>query len=64
MYSPQSGHLREVHSYTAKRRGRKETEVTGKRKGGVKGRETDPASNQFSKCSPQPGTHKKIHIVG
>ena len=29
-------------------------------KGGIKRRETDPASNQFPKCSPQPGTHKEI----
>ena len=27
-------------------------------KGGIKRRETDPASNQFPKCSPQPGTHR------
>ena len=25
---------------------------------------TDPASNQFAKCSPQPGTHTEIHLVG
>ena len=33
-------------------------------KGGTKRRETDPASNQFPKCSPLPGTHKEIHKVG
>ena len=33
-------------------------------KWGIKLRETDPASNQLSKCSPQPGTHKEIHRVG
>ena len=33
-------------------------------KGGIKRSETDPASNQFPKCSPQPGTHKEIHLVG
>ena len=27
---------------------------------GIKRKETDPASNQFPKCSPQPGTHKEI----
>ena len=37
--------------------------MTRRRKGGVKRRETDPASNQFPKCSPQPGTHKEIHRV-
>ena len=45
-------------------RGRKETEVARRIKGGIKRRETDPASNQFLKCSPQPGTHKEIHLVG
>ena len=33
-------------------------------KRGMKRRETDVASNQFPKCSPQPGTHKEIHQVG
>ena len=47
-------------SYTEKRRGRKETEVSRRIKGGIKRREIDPASNQFPKCSPQPGTHKEI----
>ena len=27
-------------------------------------KERDPASNQFPKCSPQPGTHNEIHRVG
>ena len=27
-------------------------------KGEIKGRETDPASNQFPKCSPPSGTHR------
>ena len=31
---------------------------------GIKRRETDPASNQFPKCSPQSRTHKEIHKVG
>ena len=29
-------------------------------KGGIKRNETDPASNQFPKCSPLSGTHKEI----
>ena len=45
-------------SYTEKRRGRKETEVARRVKGGIKRRETDPASNQFPKCSPQLETHR------
>ena len=51
-------------SYMEKRRGRREIEVTRRRRGGVKRRETDLASNQFPKCSPQPRTPKKIHRVG
>ena len=50
-------------SYTEKRR-KKETEVTRTSKEAIKRRETDPASNQFPKCSPQPGIHKEIHRVG
>ena len=38
--------------------------MTRRIKGGIKRRETDPASNQFPKCSPQLGTHKDIHRVG
>ena len=34
--------------------------MTRRRIGGVKRRETDLPSNQFPKCSPQPGTHKEI----
>ena len=33
----------------------KETEVTRRIKEGIKRRETNPASNQFPKCSPQSG---------
>ena len=35
-----------------------------KRRGGVIRRETDLASNQFPKCSPQPRIPKEIHRVG
>ena len=49
---------RGTESYMEKRRGKKETEVARRIKGGMKRRETDPASNQFPKCSPQPRTHK------
>ena len=45
-------------SYTEKRRGRKETDVARRIKRGIKRRETDPASNQFPKCSPPSGTHR------
>ena len=51
-------------SYREKRRGRKETEVVRRIKGGIKRRVTVPASNQFPRSSPQPRTHKEIHRVG
>ena len=50
-------------SYIEKRRERKEIEVTRRRRGGVKRRETDLVSNQFLKCSPQPRTPGEIHKV-
>ena len=50
-------------SYMEKRRGRKKTEVTRRRRWEVKRRETDLASNQFPKCSPQPRIPKEIHRV-
>ena len=50
-------------SYMEKRRGRKEIEVTRRRGGGVKRRETNLASNQLLKCSSQPGTPREIHRV-
>ena len=55
---------RGLQSYMEKRRGRREIEVTRRRRGRVKRRETDLASNQFSKCLPQPGIPKEIHRVG
>ena len=39
-------------SYTEKRRGRREIEVTGRRRGGIKRGESNLASNQFAMCSP------------
>jgi len=47
--------------YIEKRRGRKEIKVTRRRRGGVKRRETNLASNQFPKCSSQSRTSKEIH---
>ena len=54
---------RDSQSYTEKRRGRREIEVTRRRRGGVKRGESNLASNQLPKCSPQPGTPKEIHRV-
>ena len=42
---------------------RKEIEVTRRRGGGVKRRETSLASDQFPKCFPQPGTPEEVHRV-
>ena len=50
-------------SYMEKNRGRREIEVTRRRRGGVKRGETNLASNQFPKCSPQPGTPREIDRV-
>ena len=46
-----------------KGRGRREIEVTRRRRQGVKRGETNLASNQFPTCSPQPGTPREIHRV-
>ena len=50
-------------SYIEKRRGRREIEVTRRRRKGVKVGEPNLASNQFPRCSPQPGTPREIHRV-
>ena len=60
VWNPQRGSW----SYIEKRRGREEIEVTRRTKEGIKRRKTDLDSNQFPKCSPQPGTHTEIHSVG
>ena len=51
-------------SYMEKGRGRREIEVTRRRRGGVKRIETYLASNQFPKCSPQPSITKEFHRLG
>ena len=54
---------RDSQSYMEKRRGKREIEVTRRRRGEVKRGETSLASHQFPKCSPQPGTPREIHRV-
>ena len=49
--------------YMEKRRGRREIEVTRRRRGGIKRGESNLASNQFPICSPQPGTPREVHTV-
>ena len=46
-----------------KRRGRRETEVTRKRRGGIKWGESKLGSNHFPRCSPQSGLLRDVHRV-
>ena len=59
--------VRDTHrgsqSYMEKRRGRREIEVTRRRRGGIKRGESHLASNQFPMCSPQSGTLREVHRV-
>ena len=50
-------------NYMMKRRGRREIEVTRRRRGGIKRGERNLASNQFATCSPQSGTLREVHGV-
>ena len=50
-------------SYMEKRKGRMETEVASRRRGGIKRGENNLASNQFPNCSPQSGTLREVHGV-
>ena len=50
-------------SYMEKRRGRREIEVTRRRRGRIKRGESNLASNQFAMCSPQSGTLREVHGV-
>ena len=46
--------------YMEKRRGRREIEMTRRRRGGIKKGERNLASNQFLMCSPQRGTPRVL----
>ena len=50
-------------SYMEKRRGRREIEVTRRRRGGIKRGESNLASKQFPKCSPQSGRLRDVQGV-
>ena len=50
-------------SYTEKRRGKIEIEVTRRRRGGIKRRESKLASNHFLMCAPQSGLLRDVHRV-
>ena len=60
-FSTASDTQRGSQSYVEKRRGRREIEVTRRKRGGVKRGETNLAGNQFPKCSSQPRTPIEIH---
>ena len=51
------------HSYIEKRRGRREIEMTRRRRGGIKRGESKLASNYFPMCSPQSGPLRDVHGV-
>ena len=46
-----------------KRRGRREIEVTRRKRGGIKRGESKLASNHFLMCSPQSGTPIEVNGV-
>ena len=50
-------------SYMEKRRGRREIEVTRRRRGGIKKGESNLVCNQFPMCSPQSGILREVHGV-
>ena len=50
-------------SYMEKRRGRREIEVTKRRREGIKRGESKLASNHFLMCSPQSGPLRDVHRV-
>ena len=50
-------------SYMEKRRGRSEIEMTRRRRGGIKRRESNLASNQFPMWSLQSGVLREFHGV-
>ena len=50
-------------SYREKSRGRREIEVTRRKRGGIKRGQSNLGSNQFPMCSPQPGTPRDVHRV-
>ena len=62
-FSTQRDTQRGTQSYMEKRRGRREIEVTTRRRGGIKSRESKLASNHFLMCSPQSGSLRDVHRV-
>ena len=54
---------RGTQSYMEKRRGRREIEVTRRRRGGIKRGESKLASNHFCMCSPESGSLRDVQGV-
>ena len=52
---------RGTQSYMEKRRGRREIEVTRRRRWGIKRGENKLASNHFLMCTPQSGRLRDVH---
>ena len=52
---------RGTQSYMEKRRGRRELEVTRRRRGGIKRVESKLGSNHFPMCSPQSESLRDVH---
>ena len=61
-FSTVSDIWRDTQSYMEKRRGRREIEVTRRRRG-IKRGESKLASNHFPMCSPQSGSPRVVHRV-
>ena len=59
--------VRDTHrgsqSYMEKRKGRREIEVTRRRREGIKRGESKLASNHFLMCDPQSGPLRDVHRV-
>ena len=54
---------RGTQSYMEKRRGRREIDITSRRRGGIKRGESKLASNHFPMFSPQSGSLRDVHGV-
>ena len=52
-----------TQSYMDKTRGRREIEVTRRRRGGIKSGDSKLASNHLLMCSPQSGLLRDVHGV-
>ena len=59
-FSTVRGTQRGSQNYMNMRRGRREIEVTRRRRGGIKRGESKLASHQFPLCFPQPGTPGEV----